>query len=274
MIDMNGSLSQSTRSISGLNTTDGTSNNGLDHGASHEEVLAAKENRSVRRLRVGMGLVLLSAAIAISVLAFKLSLQNESKEFKAFFHDQATRMADTVTINSQTRFSAVKSFALSITSHAKYTNSTWPQVTMPEFERRAGGVSVQAQLMSMITRVNKWEPYSVENQGWFAEALAMQDQMGIRRRYLQQQEGDKNHTVDNIAQNVQDSIPTPYAIPEQSFRVDGSTAVPETGSGPYLPIWQIAPIVPALELVNLNLRSDPGNSTFFIVALLYHTSCA
>jgi class 3 adenylate cyclase len=82
---------------------------------------------------------------------------------------------------------------------------------------------------------NEWERYSVENQGWFQEGL---DVSNGNKRDLQ---------VDNN-----------FAIPEEIYRVDGLSAARERGPGPYLPQWQIAPIVPVPALVNFNLLSHTG----------------
>jgi hypothetical protein len=78
--------------------------------------------------------------------------------------------------------------------------------------------------------------------------LAVQQDYGDRRS-LQEEERQ--------APSVQD-IANPYAIPEQIYRVDGINAAPETGPGPYWPVWQVAPVIPIPELVNFNLITHQG----------------
>ena len=135
---------------------------------------------------------------------------------------------------------------MAITSHAISTNSTWPLVTLPDFERRGTATSKLAEVMSMIMAPlvtdesrSDWEAYSVDNQGWFAEGIEVQAQQKL--------EAGKEFQKKPVAE-----------IPDEIYRVSGLSAARERGPGPYLPQWQIAPVVPVPNLVNFNLLSHPG----------------
>jgi hypothetical protein len=242
--------------IDGIDDDEPTTDTRTTAGGHQNDILAAKESRAVTRLRIGMVLVLVSTAIAVSATAFHLTSQNEQEKFTSFFNDQAKRIVDAFSITSSNRMATLESFALSITSHAKYSNSTWPFVTMPDFERRGTSVSRQAQVMSMMlvpkvrdedTRL-QWEDYAVGNQDWFTAGLAVQQDYGDRRSLQEEQQQ---------APSIQDIV-NPYAIREQIYRADGINEAPETGPGPYFPIWQVAPVIPIPELVNLNLITHEG----------------
>jgi class 3 adenylate cyclase len=79
-----------------------------------------------------------------------------------------------------------------------------------------------------------WEAYSVANQGWFQEGLDVRFNLKNRELFGS------------------------VAIPEEIYAVKGLSAARELGPGPYLPQWQIAPIVNVPALVNFNLLSHSG----------------
>jgi hypothetical protein len=102
------------------------------------------------------------------------------------------------------------------TSHAQFTNSTWPFVTLPDFERRGVATIELAEVMSMVmvpfvtddTRED-WEAYSVANQGWFQEGLDVRFNLKNRELFGS------------------------VAIPEEIYAVKGLSAARELGPGPY-----------------------------------------
>ena len=105
------------------------------------EELAIKETKAVRRLRIIVLLVFLGVATLVCYFAYRFATSNEYSHFNMAFVDQATRVIDAFQASSKKRVGAIENFALSIASHGKYTNSTWPNVTFPDFERRGVAAS-------------------------------------------------------------------------------------------------------------------------------------
>ena len=92
-----------------------------------------------------------------------------------------------------------------------------------------------------------WEEFSVANQGWLKEGLAVQ--------------GD-NITQDSV--NEEESLADlertwgydpDLKIPEELFRIEGDSLADESEEGPYAPWWQFAPAFPHSGLVNYNTLS-------------------
>ena len=244
-----------------------------------EQALASTETKAVNRLRLAVFFVLVSTATVVCILAYKFTSNNEENDFVTAFTEQANRVVDGFQINAKRRVAAIEAFATSITSHAIFSNSTWPEVTLPDFERRGRATSEIAEVMSMIlvplvtddTRKD-WEAYSVANQGWLEEGIIASASLAKEReeerdeiatsqtndqaRLLQEHDFEEEQFIDGsdsyrILQRVR-------SIPEEIYRLDGLKAAPENGPGPYLPQWQISPAVPVASLVNFNLLSHLG----------------
>lgn len=125
-------------------------------------------------------------------------------------------------INTENIHNAYKSVAATMTSLAIGANATWPFVTIPLFpsitehvlvKLKAAYVSVQP-LVTESDR-KKWEEYSVDNQWWLNESLALQG---------------SNLTSPKIH---------PYIT---KFELDGSVAREDNSPDPYYaPVWQVAP---------------------------------
>ena len=235
------------KSIEGDNKSYESGGGYYSHGsAEQKELLAKNETKAIRRLRVVVLLVLLAVATIVCFFSYRFVSSNQNEEFVNAFTEQATQVLQQFQINAQRRVGAIENLASSITSHARHTNSTWPNVTLPDFERRAGLVANElAKVMSIIlvpvvtdSNRNEWEEYSVNNQDWFQEGMEVGNN------------GDSNRRQRRLQSNSE--------IPPEIYRVDGLSAVREKGPGPFLPQWQIAPIAPAPALVNFNMLSHEG----------------
>ena len=218
------------------------------------EVLFRKETRAVFHLRLVFVFILIAVAVTICVVTYYETRNYEIKEFQTFFNDQATRVVNAFGISAQARVGAIEAFGTSVTSFAKSSNSTWPNVTLPDFQRRGSPVVTQAEVMSLVMVVlvtkeqrNGWEAYSVANQGWLAQGLAIEAAAAAAAA---------TSSGRRLANN--NILPNPLAIPDQIFRVQGLLPTIENGTGPYLPVWQFAPAIRAPNLVNFNLLSHPG----------------
>ena len=77
-----------------------------------------------------------------------------------------------------TTFGAADAFILKLVAYARYSNSSWPYVTIPNHAVEAAKLLSlsKAFYVSQIHLVSEkqralWEPYSVANDGWVYEAI-------------------------------------------------------------------------------------------------------
>ena len=212
-----------------------------------DHTIAKRETKAVSWLRIMVFLVLIGTAAAVAWVGFLYLSRSETANFDTSFYDCAARVIEAFRINSERHIQTIETFATTIMSHALYYNSTWPFVTLPDFEMQGEAIADLAFVMSLffvpiVTAETRqgWEQYSVANQWWLAQSLEEQAEMmttSVSRRELQ---------YNNLT------------IPEYIHRVDGLTQTVETGPPPYLPLWEFTPVVPVPELVNFNLLSDPA----------------
>jgi class 3 adenylate cyclase len=245
--------------------TDGdlASENGSVCSATDEKVLAHKETKAVNILRAVTFFVLLLATATVSLLVFFYGRDKENDEFLKQFGYNAGKVVDSFQVNAEKRLSALEGFATMITSHALFANETFPMVTLPDFERKASYTLQLAQVISIlifpiVSRENRatWERYSVENQRWLEEGLALQKIV---------KDGDEEEALMQLEEQVVagNLDVDPFAhlnIPPFIFKVEegGTAAAYETGPGPYAPVWQLAPAIPAAFFVNFNGLSHPS----------------
>jgi hypothetical protein len=143
--------------------------------------IASKQNKAVRRVRYAVALVLLLAAAVVSLSVFYYTRSEEITTFDQHFMDQGTKVVDTFSQNAERRLEALQAFSQQITSYALHSNSTWPFVTLPDFERHAVYTLKLAEVVALLTfpiitaeTRAEWQTYSVANQGWLAEGLSIQ----------------------------------------------------------------------------------------------------
>ena len=148
--------------------------------------LAEKENTAVRNLRLVVFLVLIVVAVAVSASVYLYSKTLETETFEKSFGEQAAKVVDAFQANAERRLAAMEAFADQITSHSLSTNETFPCVTLPNFEIQGGYTRKQAGVLALLVLPivstedrSKWEAYSVANQGWLTEGLAVQASQNV-----------------------------------------------------------------------------------------------
>lgn len=194
--------------------------------------LVRKETRHLFYTRALLLLVLISAAMAVSVLVYSSAREAEKEAFKDHFFETANNLAGALQDGAQQRILAIHSFANQVTSYALATNSSWPNVAIPDFERRAGYTLQLAEVASLVIipivtseERRSWEEFSVDNEGWLADGLAVQ---GIPKE-------DWDEESLNIVANTWGTT-SGLHIPTEIFRINGTGRAPENGEGPYAPV--------------------------------------
>eukprot|EP00977_Amphora_coffeiformis_P020451 scaffold8271_cov171-Amphora_coffeaeformis.AAC.8 len=240
------------------------SNESCRDGRAEEEQqqLAQNENTAVRLIRLFTALVLVAATTVVSLVVYDFTRDKEVQDFEDHFSFSAGKVVDQFKINAERRISALQAFSAAHTTWAKYSNESFPFVTLPEFERSAAYTIELAQVLSIMTfpivqteQRQAWEAYSVEHYGWMAEGMALQPNVDL--------DGEAEGVAQLNSQNPIAIGRDPYTDPVITpliFSVQSGTnqAAPESGPGPYAPIWSMAPAVPVGVILNFNSFRHPS----------------
>jgi class 3 adenylate cyclase len=216
-----------------------------------------KETKQVSYIRAVVLAVLVAVATSVSAVVFLYSRDVEQDAFETHFSDLANKITSGFIYGAERRIEAINSFANQITSYAIAQNSEWPNVALPDFERRAKFILELSDVLSLIflpivtkDARESWETFSVENQGWIREGL---DAQGIP-------EDDYDRESIDVVEETWGTSPN-LTIPTEIFKVAGTGIADENGPGPYMPWWQFAPALPLPTLVNYNTMSHPTRQT-------------
>ena len=227
---------------------------------------ARTESRQIYWLRWFLLIMLLITAFVLSFAVYRITRQGENDQFRTRYKDNAMTVIDAFQANLEHTIGAMDNLGVSYSSHAQSTNSTWPFLTLPQFEIRGASSAnlansdflAFAPLVTSETR-SGWEKFVIENSGWMKEALAHEQAVLIshthgRRRaaerdYVRSLQADgqtivfqnhHGHQWVNFSQGFSDSI---YCIAfvtdvnhHEYFKED------KNATGPFFPVWQTTPV--------------------------------
>lgn len=201
--------------------------------------IAEKETIAVSRLRQVVFTVLVISAIGFAFAVFFWTKQAELQNFEDAFYENSDKVLEGVGTSLLTTLGAIDVLLVNIVSFAKYSNSSWPFVTVPDYAVRAAKVRSlsKAVLVSQYHSVTNderrvWEDYSVANDQWVEQGI-------------QVQQNDETYQGKSISD---------YNVRGDIHDETGTSSAP----GPYLPMWQQSPIVPIDAPYNYNGYSSPG----------------
>jgi hypothetical protein len=154
---------------------------------------------------------------------------------------------------------------VTFTAFAQEINSTWPFVTMNDFQERAASTrslsgAYKVEILPIVTDQDRaeWEAYSVANKDWLDQGRAYQSKyhIGASSRHLQLQSGDA--VTGNVVLNFTAGASSISNISNRIFTLDSnSKVVVDPGPGPYYPVWQSSPILPEpRDMVNYNVETN------------------
>ena len=144
---------------------------------------------------------------------------------------------------------------VTITTFALAKNSSFPTVTVPHFE--VHGVlnnkisqNVQVTFAPLVKKENKetWDNYSVNNQGWINESLALATGYLREDRFI-----GGNHT--NFVQTQISPYIYRFSNVTTGTRVVQTEPGVQFGPGNYAPVWQQAPVPNDPSIINFDLLS-------------------
>eukprot|EP00522_Entomoneis_paludosa_P013117 CAMPEP_0172452292 /NCGR_PEP_ID=MMETSP1065-20121228/10005_1 /TAXON_ID=265537 /ORGANISM="Amphiprora paludosa, Strain CCMP125" /LENGTH=1141 /DNA_ID=CAMNT_0013204333 /DNA_START=182 /DNA_END=3604 /DNA_ORIENTATION=+ len=208
----------------------------------HPVEIGSRESGQIRHLRILLGVILLLAAALVCTAMYLLTTRAETEEFEAEYNGVAAKVLESFEQIVGEKIGAVSSLAVAATSYAQATNTSWPYVSLNDFDYRTASILTQAdclllQILPKVTDLEraKWENYSMANMDWYNEGLVRQAEV-------------------NAAFTQLDAYNPPfifyYAFDPVTFTLG---IAPDPGPGDYTPVWQHAPLLPAA--VNLNALS-------------------
>jgi membrane protein required for beta-lactamase induction len=162
------------------------SNNGDDAGSStagssakeqeEEKIieLASRESTIVFRLRLLVFLVLLIAAVAVSLIVYFITYGAEEEESKTQYEGAAEKVLEAFDNIVDHKLAAVSSLGVALIAHGVDHIRTWPFVTLSSFQQRAatareesGALYVQINPMVSESDRQEWEKFVVgEDSKW------------------------------------------------------------------------------------------------------------
>jgi class 3 adenylate cyclase len=222
------------------------------------QTLARKEDVAVQWMQGAVFLVLLTTAILVSTSVYIATHNDQINDFEHAFNADATKVIETFNQAIERRLTSIDALSLSITAFARDTGATFPNVTISDFETRCANTRV----LSGSPGVHYFPVVTDETRkGWEAYQIANRDQnydvaFASETKLMKQQDTELGHPVNRQLQQTS----TPNINDEISNIAANLSMVPApVGSGPYLPIWQMSPVLPFKTLLNLNMLMHPIN---------------
>jgi hypothetical protein len=144
--------------------------------------IAKKETRAVGWLRVCVVVVLVCSAAAVALMTHHYISKSESDQFKSQFEDDAKKIFGAIGSSIDKTLSVYDNIAVSLVSHARYANQTWPYVVMPNFALRVAkllppSAAITVNVMPIVTPENRarYEAFTAANDYWVNEGMAVQE---------------------------------------------------------------------------------------------------
>jgi hypothetical protein len=231
-------------------SNDATQNNKNKSANKPEEqdIIAKEEDTAVFRLKLLVLAVLVVSTVGIAMVVYLYTSDAEEDDFEAQFIGDSSKIFESIGSTLELTLGAVDSFLVGLVSFARFTNATWPYVTLPDYAVRVAKVRSLSKAV-LVTQYHfvtdgqrtTWENYSVANDYWVDESIEVQ----------------KND------ETYEGKIVTDYWT-RGDIHVDGD---PYTSPGPYLPKWQQAPVVPIYAPYNWDAMaySSLANALPFLV---------
>ena len=150
-------------------TTSGSRASGEDNLQAIKDRLSKNETKAVFRLRVLVVFVLLCASAAISVVVYKITRDAQINVFHIQYEGAADKVIQSFA-DIVKKMGAISGLSLAACSHSTDNESSWPLVTLSNFQERAG--NARALSGALFVSINPlvedrqralWEQYVLEN---------------------------------------------------------------------------------------------------------------
>jgi hypothetical protein len=184
--------------------------------------IPSAENNLVFWIRVIVVAVLVVSTVSVTLVVYFYTSNTEQDAFEEQFISDSLKVFESVGTSLDLIFGAVDIFIVRAVSYAKYSNSTWPFVTIPDFAVQAAkllgsSASIHCNVYPLVSKNQcaVWEPYSLLNDAWVEESINMQ----ARNK------------------NYHGPILTEYETLGSIHGAQGVIA--ESDPGPFMPSWQL-----------------------------------
>ncbi|CAB9518478.1 Receptor-type guanylate cyclase gcy [Seminavis robusta] len=247
-------------------------NNGgrATENASNKAVLLGKrESKAVFSSKVLVFGVLLLSAVVVAVVTYKFTSQAEVNEFETAFEQDARKVLESLGASLDKAIAGVDAYVMTMLSYARDTNQTWPRVTIPDFEARSGkfldltkaAVFMEFILVTPETRP-EWEAYTAkEGPTWAQNSIDY-----LRANNLFQDVYDARNVTDESI------VYLDFVHDYSAWGVENPVGLPANHSGPMLPMWQSAPLVPTSPVYNWDLATVAENESVLHCIQAHQTS--
>ena len=261
----------------------GSVDNSNDSEETISEQLAKGETKVVRFLRAVVLLVLVVTATVVSFVVYRYTSDQERDEFLNSFNNHATKIVESLKINTASQMTAVDNFSTAMTNSAKETNSTWPFVTVPNFSTLARSTLSEVKALSILVNVvvrqeerEEWNKYVATHHGWKEEDIAFQASGGYNKKlnpdfyygHRKTQEYSQPYDIVDISNGYGDDI-FDWVVPEGTTDFSQIAVASPKERGVFFPLWQNAPTVVTAP-TNSDMYNVPNNPGPFEEVLNNH----
>jgi class 3 adenylate cyclase len=209
-----------------------------------------------RRLRKCLINSFIMVIITVPVLIYLAARSAQTDAFENDYKSLSEQVVDAFESNVGSLLIGLDSVGVLATSHALDSNSTWPFVTLYDFDYV--GASALALTDTPGISLNPfvkpdqreaWERYSLENIGWLLQALA--------RAPAPPTSESARSLAEQAARNLLSAPDFSLGFSQQIYEIVPNVENPvivDDSDGPYLPSWQSVPVDPVM--INFNLNSN------------------
>lgn len=236
--------------------------------------IVSKETQAVFASKFLVALVMIVSAGVLGYFAYKLTWDEEIDEFQAKFLDFADEIARSGANNAHNSYLVLESFSRTVTSLSLFANATWPFLTLPNYESRAddymtisGAESVSFCPIVPDSVREKYEAYTVQEQGWIQAGLDHEYEASLRAK---EDRATQGYVLTNKAAKAEAEPIAPgtnsegFSLLNKATRIQPyiwrnakltNRAIPDVAKGPHVPIWQTYPAPRNSYVVGHNLDS-------------------
>jgi len=215
---------------------------------SHESQRLPPSHRAVVLLKIIVIFILILSALMLSFLTYYFITQDESDDFNNQFADFGTKVMEEFL--DITHLKVYTCYSLSIAYTTEFEGSdAFPAVTLNHFPVKAFGATDLARASCI-----GFAPYVTDQtrQGWETYATSVHPAMDLNSSALAAISSRSNMPI-----SVQlDESETTMKIEDGIYKIENDTATPDTGPGPFFPLWQVSPVTEYSKAIMYNQLSD------------------
>jgi class 3 adenylate cyclase len=211
--------------------------------------LGSRETIVVSRMKSLVVVVLLATTILVSTGVFLYTKNEQLRAFEESFLADANLVLEAFHQSVERSIEAVDALSVSITSHAIETQSTFPNVSLPDVAFRFGN----ARILSGSPYVEYIAVVTDETRLGF-EAFALSQQTHYQREYEKEYKLRASQDKHFGRSDPEPFMTWNYTDEIYNLSPNGTQVAPMK-SGPYLPLLQFSPVMPTFS--NLNTLSFP-----------------